>query len=142
MAVVATSVAGLADLVALSSRATHAARVDMLATLAAESKIAELRALPFTWDAAHAPVTDPALTVSPSSSLTADVAGYRDLLDVDGQVVPAALAGRGVLLRRWSIQPLPADPLNALVLQVVTAPVTQPQSRSVHLVSILARTAS
>ena len=46
-----------------------------------------------------------------------------------------------VFVRRWSIQPLPADPANGLVLQIVATRVTQPAAREVHLVSILARTA-
>lgn len=142
MAVIATSAAGLAELVAIASRTTQASRIDTAATLAAESKLAELRALTFIWDAASAPVTDPALAVSPSSSLTTDAPGFVDYVDAAGQRVAGGSLGSRVYVRRWSIQPLPADPINTLVLQVVAAPMTTPRSRAVHLVSILARTAS
>ena len=142
MAVIATSAAGLAELVVIASRATQASRIDTAATFAAESKLAELRALSFVWDAASAPLTDPALAISPSSSLSTDAPGFIDYVDATGQRVAEGLPGSRVYVRRWSIQPLPADPLNTLVLQVVAAPMTTPRSRTVHLVSILARTAS
>jgi hypothetical protein len=106
--------------------------------------MAELRALTFAYDASGSgvPVNDARLTVSPASALVADIDGFVDYVDSAGAVVGAGAAERlGVYIRRWSIQALPADPANALVLQVVATRATRPAARDVHLVSILARTA-
>ena len=62
----------------------------------------------------------PGLSRSPSNSLTSNVAGYVDYVDQFGRIigggttVPAA----AVYVRRWSIEPLPANPGNTLILQV------------------------
>lgn len=145
MALVATSAAGLAELFSLASRVTQESRIDTGATFAAESKMAELRALTWAYDAAgtSVPVSDAGLAWSPASTLTANVDGFVDYVDVAGAFVGGGVLPprQGVFVRRWSIQPLPADPANTLVLQVVAARVTRPQSRDVHLISILARTA-
>lgn len=141
MALVASTAVGLAELFSLASRVTQASRIDTGATFAAEAKMAELRALPWAYDAAGAGtrVSDAGLAWSPAASLTANVDGFVDYVDAAGR---GGLARpQGVYLRRWSIQPLPGDPANALVLQVVASRTTQPQSRDVHLISILARTA-
>lgn len=158
MALVATSALGLAELITLSSKVTQESRIDTVTTLAAEAKMAQLRAMTWAYDAAGtgAPVSDVSTDVSvdptsaagaglswsPATSLQANIAGYVDYVDASG-----AYAGRGadpppgaVYLRRWSIQPLPSDPAHSLVLQVMAARVSRPQSRDVHLVSILART--
>lgn len=131
MALVATCALGLAELFALSSQVTQASRVETMATMAAVSKLAELRAR--TW------VAD----ISPATSLTSSVDGFVDYVDGAGGAVGSGVSvpREAVFVRRWSIQPLPADPANGLVLQVVATRVTQPAARDVHLVSILARTA-
>ena len=144
MALVATCAVGLAGLFAVSSRTTQESRIDTVATFAAEAKMAELRALPWAFDPANGHlVFDPGLAVSPQSSLNANVAGFVDFLNSAGVVVGSGVEPprEGVYLRRWSIQPLPSSPADALVLQVVAARVTAPQSRDAHLVAILARTA-
>ena len=142
MAVIATGAAGLAELFVLSSRLTQASRIDTVATFAAASKMAELRALSFTWNPAGAPVTDAQLAASPAGSLWSDTAGCADFIDGSGHVLAVgAPRAQAVYVRRWQIQPLAADPANALVLQVTSAPVTRPGARDVRLVSILARTA-
>ena len=143
MALVATSALGLAELFALSSRVSQESRIDTAATLAAETKMAQLRALTLVWDTSGAPVASSGLAWSAASTLTMNVDGFVDYLDEGGGVVGVGVQPprTAVYLRRWSIQPLPADPANAVVLQVVAARVTRPNSRDAHLVSILARTA-
>lgn len=158
MALVAISALGLAELISISVRVTQESRIDTVTTLAAAAKMAQLRSM--TW--AYAPAgtgalvsdvstdvsVDPpsaggaGLSWSPAGSLQSNVEGYVDYVDATG-----AYAGRGaepppgaVYLRRWSIQPMPSDPAHSLVLQVMAARVSRPQSRDVHLVSILART--
>jgi prepilin-type N-terminal cleavage/methylation domain-containing protein len=158
MALVATSVVGLAKLIAIATRVTQESRIDTVATMAAEAKMAQLRSMTWAYDAAGsgALVSDAATDVSvdppsaggaglswsPVSSLQSNVEGYVDYVDAAG-----AYAGRGaapprsaVYLRRWNIQPLPSDPAHSLVLQVTASRVSRPQSREVHLISILART--
>lgn len=145
MALVVTSAIGLAELFSLASRVTQESRIDTGATFAAEAKMAQLRALTWAYDTAGTgtPLSDAGLSVSPAAALTANVDGFADYVDAAGASVPngAEAAGRRVYLRRWSLQPLPSDPANALVLQVVATRATRPQSRDAHLISILARTA-
>lgn len=145
MALVASSALGLAELFALASRVTQASRIDTVMTMAAETKMAELRGLPWAYDAAGsgAPLSDPGLATSPSSTLRVNTGGYVDFIDGAGIVVGTGttVPRQGVYLRRWSILPLPADPAHTLVLQVVAAPVTRPAARDVHLISVLSRTA-
>lgn len=133
MAVVATSATGLAGLLTLATRVVHQSRIDMVATAAADAKMAELRALPFG---------DFALAPTPTSSLQTNAAGCVDFVDATGAMVSTGTnaTGQSVYLRRWRIQPLPADPVNAVVLEVVAAAVGTPRSPLTHLVSILART--
>lgn len=142
MSLVVASALGMAELFAVATRVTQDARIDTTATFAAESKMAQLRALTLAWDADGASVTSPGLASSPATALTANTDGYVDYVDGSGAVVGAGVAPppAGVFLRRWSIQPLPADPANAVVLQVVAARVTRPAACDAHLVSILART--
>jgi len=143
MALVATSALGLAELFSLASRVTQESRIDTTATFAAETKMAELRALTLAWDAEGAPLTSLGLGWSPAAALTANVDGYVDYVDGTGAVVGSGVQPppAGVYQRRWSIQPLAADPANAVVLQVVAVRATRPNARDAHLVSILARTA-
>ncbi len=145
MALVASSALGLAELFALAARVTQASRIDTVMTMAAETKMAELRGLTWAYDPAGggAPISDPALATSPASALRTNTSGFVDFIDGAGAVVGVGTAAprQGVYLRRWSIAPMPADPVNTLVLQVMAAPVTRPASRDVHLISILSRTA-
>jgi hypothetical protein len=62
---------------------------------------------------------------SPTDSLTTNEDGYCDFLDTDGTwigngtTVPAG----AIYIRRWNIQPLPTNPNNTLVLQVLVTSV-------------------
>ena len=143
MALVSTTAVGLAELFAVSSRVVLASRVDTVATFAAESKMAELRGLTWTYDPAGTglSVADADLAWSPSSTLAGNVDGFADYVDASGASLGTQPTPARVYVRRWSIRPLPSDPANALVLQVLATRATRPASRDVHLVSILARTA-
>jgi prepilin-type N-terminal cleavage/methylation domain-containing protein len=138
---------GVAQLFAMSARQNFAAKGDTSTTVLAEQKMEQLRAL--TWgfdDAAQGlPVSDTStnlsvdpsaptgqgLNPSPSNSLSENVAGYVDYLDAAG-----AYAGTGgtppagaAYVRRWSIQPLPTNPNNTLVLQVFVTTVGNDANR-------------
>ena len=128
---------GVAQLFAVSTsanlRATSATSTALLAT----QKMEQLRGL--TWGfgdetARGLPVTDTTtnlatdppgntgrgLSPSPAGSLHQSAAGYVDYLDADGLWVGTGatpLAGT-YYVRRWSVQPLPENPNNTLVLQV------------------------
>jgi prepilin-type N-terminal cleavage/methylation domain-containing protein len=128
MALLAVAGLGLVELLNISGIAARDSRVDAIATMAAESKIAELRADPATFF---------------GGSLNANSGGYSDFITADG-----ALAGTGspsprsaVYLRRWAVSPAPLDP-NTLVLQVVATRVGQPSAREVHLISLFSRAVS
>lgn len=142
MALLATTALGLAELFALSDRVTLASRVDTVATMAAQSKMAQLRALSWRFDPAGVPVSDPGLAISPASSLTTSTDGYVDYVDAGGAILGAGVEvpPEAVYLRRWQVRSLPFDPADTLVLQVMATRVTRPAARDAHLIAILART--
>jgi type II secretory pathway pseudopilin PulG len=130
------AVAGLAQLSALSTRANTSARATTYAAVLAQQKMEQLRSLTWGFDVQGLPVTDtttnltvvPAdavggkgLSQSPESSLTDNTEGYCDFIDTFGRPLgggttpPAAAA----YVRRWSIVPLPSNPDNTIVLQVL-----------------------
>jgi len=138
---------GVAQLFALSGRATFVARGQTSATALAEQKMEQLRAL--TWgfdtDGQGLPLSDtstdlavdPAsangagLNPSPSNSLEVNTPGYVDFLDAHGTHVGtgATPPGSAAYIRRWTVRPLPTNPNNTLVLQVLVTPVSNEGSR-------------
>lgn len=138
---------GVAQLFAVSTRANFVAKGQTSATAMAEQKMEQLRAL--TWgfdtDGQGLPVSDtstnlavdPArpdgagLNPSPSDSLEENTPGYVDFLDAHGAVVGTGLTPPGTAgyIRRWAIRPLPTNPNNTLVLQVLVTPVSNEGSR-------------
>ena len=138
---------GVAQLFALSTRANVVAKGATSTTAMAEQKLEQLRGLTWGFDLAgqglplsdtttNLTVTPPTndgsgLNPSPSDSLEQNTTGFVDFLDGSGNWVgtgstPPATA---VYIRRWSIQPLPTNPNNTLVLQVLVTPVTSEQAR-------------
>lgn len=104
-----------ASVMAAASDANSTSSVITRATVLAVDKMEQLRALS---------VDDPALQPSPSGALSANVEGFYDRPDA-------------TLLRRWSIEPLPSYPDDAVSIRVA---VTQPGSDSgVVLETIKAR---
>jgi prepilin-type N-terminal cleavage/methylation domain-containing protein len=138
---------GVAQLFALSTRANLIAKGATSTTAMAEQKLEQLRGLTWGFDLAgqglplsdtttNLTVTPPThdgsgLNPSPSDSLEQNTNGFVDFLDGGGTWVgtgstPPATA---VYIRRWSIQPLPTNPNNTLVIQVLVTPVTSEQAR-------------
>jgi len=115
------AVASLAGLSLMATEANAHAKTTTFAALLAARKIEELRSLPWGYDAFGNPRSDPGLAASPADALKQNTSGYCDFLDASG----ASLGSGGsppaqtAFVRRWSIQPLPSNPANALVLQVV-----------------------
>jgi len=60
------------------------------------------------------------LSASPADSLDTNTAGFVDYLNEDGVWLGTGLTppAATLFIRRWSIQPLPTNPNNTLVLQV------------------------
>ena len=138
---------GVAQLFALTTRANLIAKGQTSTTAMAEQKIEELRGLTWGFDleGQGLPLSDtttnlsvypPAhngsgLNPSPSDSLEENTAGFVDFVDGSGTWVgtgttPPASAG---YIRRWSIQPLPTNPNNTLVIQVLVTPVASEGAR-------------
>jgi len=138
---VAIMSAGVAELFTLSIRSTSAARNQTSTATAAAQKLEQLRALTWGFDDSGTglPVSDtttdlsvqPATTSgnglnpSPDGTLETNTPGYVDYLDSAGQWMGtgATPPAGAVYIRRWSIKPLPTNPNNTLILQVLVTTV-------------------
>jgi hypothetical protein len=132
----ASALVALAQLFAIATATNAAARNSTITMVLAEQKIEQLRALQYTFDNTGLPVQDtetdlavypPAATggkgLSPytENTLQTNTNGYVDYLDKwghtlgGGTVLPAETA----YIRRWSVEPLPTNPNNVVILQVL-----------------------
>ena len=132
----ASALVALAQLFAIATTTNAAARSSTLTMMLAEQKIEQLRALQYTFDRAGLPVQDtltdlavypPAaaggkgLSPHTENTLQANTDGYVDYLDPwgrtlgGGTVIPDGTA----FIRRWSVEPLPTNPNNVVILQVL-----------------------
>lgn len=133
----ATALMSAAQLFALSSRGNVSSRNTTYAAVLAEQKLEELRALTYGFDSEGLPVTDTTsntavspetttggrgLDPSPISALQENTSGYVDYVDTYGNKVGTGGTtppGDAAFTRRWSITPLPTNPNNTLILQVL-----------------------
>ena len=71
------------------------------------------------------------LNPSPSDTLRNSTGGYVDFLDAHGGYVGTGTTAppEAVFVRRWSVQPLPTNPNNTLILQVFVTPVANDKAR-------------
>ncbi len=134
--ILATALVSLAQLFAISTATNMAARNSGTAMIYAEQKIEQLRGLSYTLDASGLPITDsttdtsvyPAVAtggtgLSPSTdnTLQSNTDGYVDYIDTigrslgGGETIPDGAA----FIRRWSIEPLPTNPNNVIIIQVL-----------------------
>jgi prepilin-type N-terminal cleavage/methylation domain-containing protein len=138
---------GVAQLFALSTRANVIAKGATSTTAMAQQKLEQLRGLTWGFDleglglplsdtSTNLSVDPPAhngsgLNPSPGDSLEQNTAGFVDFLDGNGAWVGTGSTppGSAVYVRRWSIQPLPTNPNNTLVIQVLVTPVTSEAAR-------------
>jgi hypothetical protein len=131
----AAALVTLAQLFAVSTHSNIGSRNTTYAAVLAEQKLEELRALEWGFDTIGLPLSDTAtntatdpetqdgtgLTPSPASALQENTDGYVDYIDQFGKKLGGgsrALAGT-VYTRRWSISPLPTNPNNTLIIQVL-----------------------
>ena len=133
----ATALITLAQMFGLSTRSNVSSRNTTYANVLAEQKMEELRALTWGFDGAGLPLSDSAtntavspeqptggrgLEPSPLSALQENTDGYVDYVDNYGNKVGTGGATppeAAVYTRRWSITPLPTNPNNTLILQVL-----------------------
>ncbi len=134
--ILATALVSLAQLFAISTATNLAARNSGTAMIYAEQKVEQLRGLSYTLDAAGLPVTDsttdtsvypPAATggtgLSPSTDNTiqSNTDGYVDYLDHIGRSLGGGetIPDNTAYIRRWSVEPLPTNPNNVIIIQVL-----------------------
>jgi len=132
----ATALVALAQLFAIATATNAAARNSTITMVLAEQKVEQLRALQYTFDNTGLPVQDtetdlavypPAATggkgLSPytENTLQANTNGYVDYLDKWGQTLGGGtvIPDETAYIRRWSVEPLPTNPNNVVILQVL-----------------------
>ena len=147
MGLLTTVSLGVAQLFAVSTKANRTARNQTSAVTMAEQKIEQIRSLSWGFDlnGQGLPVTDTTtnlavyphtntgtgLNPSPADSLLVNRDGFVDYLDTKGVWVgtggqPPATAA---YIRRWSIVPLPTNPNNTVVIQVLVTAVSDEAQR-------------
>jgi type II secretory pathway pseudopilin PulG len=121
MTLLFVAVAALSGLSLMATQANVSAKTTTFAALLASQKIEQLRALTWGYDALGQPQSDAGLALSPADALEQNTIGYCDFLDANGTAVGSGSSppAGAMFVRRWSIQPLPSNPANALVFQVV-----------------------
>ena len=141
--VLSVGLMAVAQLFAISTKGNTAARANTFTVMLAEQKMEQLRALTWGFDTVGLPISDfstdttnvgtlagctssgagaaSGLSASPAGTLGENTDGWVDYLDVNG----CDLGGGGIAppgttyIRRWSVEPLPTNPNNTLVLQVL-----------------------
>ena len=134
--ILAIALVSLAQLFALSTKSNMGARNTTYTAVLAQQKLEELRSLTWGFDTLGLPISDTAsntavspetpgggtgLAPSPAGSLGANTDGYVDYVGqfgtkLGGGATPPAGT---VYVRRWSVEPLPSNPNNTLILQVL-----------------------
>ena len=151
VAIFITLSVGVAQLIAVATRAVRAARERTSAAILAGAKMEQLRSLAWTYfppeagDPALArsdrttDVSHPAhgsngtgLQLSPVDTLESNTPPYVDYVDGAGRWVGhgSVPPSSAVFIRRWAVQPLANDPERTLVLQVLVTTVRDDRSRT------------
>jgi type II secretory pathway pseudopilin PulG len=137
--IMATGILAMAQMFTLSTSSNISARFNTFTTVLAEQKLEQLRSLAWGFDTQGLPVSDfstdtsvspetptggRGLQPSPGPTLRDNTPGYVDHLDGNGRIVAnsAVAPNNAVYTRRWSIEPLPTNPNNTLILQVLVFP--------------------
>jgi prepilin-type N-terminal cleavage/methylation domain-containing protein len=138
---------GVAQLFAASTRVNVMARSQTSTTMLAEQKLEQIRSLTWGFDTngEGLPVSDTStdmtvypttqggsgLNPSPTDSLEHNTEGFVDFVDAGGAWVGTGgtAPATAVYIRRWSIRPLPTNPNNTLVIQVLVTPMANEMAR-------------
>lgn len=134
--ILAVALTALAQMFAISVQNNLVARNAGFTSILAVQKMEQLRGLTYGFDTLGLPITDSStdtsvtpeaatggtgLAPSPSNTIRASTNGYVDYLDHNGTslgggtVVPDGAA----FIRRWMVEPLPTNPNNTVILQVL-----------------------
>lgn len=136
--VMTVALSALAQLFTISTRANTSAKHTTYASVLAGQKMEQLRSLTWGFDTLGLPLSDTTtnitvvpesptggkgLSPSPAGALGQNTDGYCDFIDKNGIALgpcstpdPAAY-----YVRRWAVEPLPTNPNNTIVLQVLVA---------------------
>jgi len=131
-----TGLIAVAQMFVISTNANMAARRVTSTAVLAQQKIEQLRGLTWGYDDFGLPTSDfssniavspptpgggVGLQASPGNTLNASTPGYVDYLDAYGASLGTGSAPPpgAIYVRRWSIEPLPTNPNNTLVFQVL-----------------------
>jgi hypothetical protein len=141
--VLSVGLIAITQLFILSTKTNKSARTSTFTVILAEQKMEQLRALTWGFDTAGLPVNDvvsdttdtgtvagcsspgtgagTGLSPSPAGTLSQNMDGWVDYLDVNGcDLGGGGTAPKGTTYtRRWSVEPLPTNPSNTLILQVL-----------------------
>jgi type II secretory pathway pseudopilin PulG len=137
-ALLAGGVLATAQMFILSTRSNTGAMKSTYTATLAQEKMEQLRSLTWGFDNIGLPVQDYStntavdppldngfgLTPSPDNALSANTDGYVDYIGRDGSSLGggAQVPDGTRYIRRWSIEPLPTNPNNTLILQVLVFP--------------------
>lgn len=143
MVILSVSLVSLAQLFALSTRSNFSSRSNTYAALLAQQKMEQLRGLTWGFDILGLPVSDyttdtsaseaisgcvvsaggsaTGLSPSPWGTLQQNTAGWVDYVDENGCILGGGgtAPARTKFIRRWSVEPLPSNPNNTMILQVL-----------------------
>ena len=134
--ILTVALSALAQLFAIATNSNASAKATTFASLLAQQKMEQLRGLTWGFDPIGLPLSDTTtnvavlsetvtggkgLTPSPANSLGANSNGYCDFLDKYGKSLGGGTTppANTTYIRRWSVEPLPTNPNNTLVLQVL-----------------------
>jgi len=136
-----TGLIAVAQMFVVSTNQNMAARRVTTTAVLAQQKIEQLRALTWGYDDFGLPISDISsditvtpptsaggvgLQPSPGDTLTTSTPGYVDYLDEYGLWIGtgASPPQGAIYVRRWSVEPLPTNPNNTLVFQVMVGRVS------------------
>ncbi len=134
--ILATALVALAQLFAVSSKSNSGARNSTFAMVLAQQKMEQLRGLTWGFDNLGLPISDTetnttvspetptgghGLAPSPGNTLQSTTDGYVDFLDAHGNLLGGGTTPPvgTTYVRRWMIEPLPTNPNNTLIIQVL-----------------------
>lgn len=131
----ATGLVATAQMFALATRGNIGAQRSTYTSTLAQEKMEQLRGLAWGFDAVGLPIQDYTTNItvdpptndgvglqpSPGHTLSANVVGYVDYVDRSGNTLGGGLNPplNTTYVRRWSVEPLPTNPNNTLIFQVI-----------------------
>ena len=138
---------GVAQLFAMSTTANQVARGQTSTTALAAQKMEQIRSLTWGFDleGLGLPLTDTTtnlakypmtadgngLNPSPDRAIDENQPGYFEYLDRHGAWLgTGSRPANAAFIRRWAIVPLPTNPNNTIVIQVLVSPITNELSRT------------